>query len=61
MEDERAKYFLECINKFRELDEERFATEFPVKNNKEEPRAKEPSIFVNFKPPKDLQLVRISS
>lgn len=65
MEDERFKYFLDCVQKNRELEEERLALEIPPKS-KEADKAliareialgSRPAELLNFRPPKDLQLV----
>jgi len=65
MEDERFKYFFDCINKNREIEEEKLLME-PVPKNKDAEKAllarelalgPKPSEILNCKPPKDLQLV----
>lgn len=62
MEDERFKYFLDCINKNRDIEEEKLLME-PVPKNKDAEKAllarelalgAKPSEILMFKQPKDL-------
>lgn len=62
LEDERFKYFFDCISKNREIEEEKLQADAPPKTKeaekmfiaKEQALGPRPSDILNFKMPKDL-------